>query len=81
MALAERLVSQMRSAWMMGLGTVIVLIVSGANTACDRDCCSRAFTDPMVDVLAAVGTKVGVPAFYVSFILAPLASNASEVGR
>uniref|UniRef100_A0A7S2HP56 EF-hand domain-containing protein n=2 Tax=Haptolina brevifila TaxID=156173 RepID=A0A7S2HP56_9EUKA len=48
---------------MMGLGTVLILI----------------FSDPMVDVLNNVGQRVGVPGFYVSFILAPLASNASEL--
>merc|ERR1719272_2366588 len=33
----------------------------------------------MGDVLGELGTRTGVPAFYVSFILAPLASNASEL--
>jgi len=37
------------------------------------------FSDPMVDVLSEVAERSGVPPFYVSFILAPLASNASEV--
>jgi len=37
------------------------------------------FSDPMVDVLTAVGERTGVPAFYVAFVLAPLASNASEL--
>jgi hypothetical protein len=35
--------------------------------------------DPMVDVLAEVGNRLDIPAFYVAFVLAPLASNASEV--
>jgi Ca2+/Na+ antiporter len=47
----------------MLLGTVLVLI----------------FSDPMVDVLAKLGKMTGVPAFYVSFVLSPLASNASEL--
>lgn len=47
----------------MGLGTFLVLI----------------FSDPMVDVLNETGDRMGVPAFYISFILAPLASNASEL--
>merc|ERR1711871_562061 len=47
----------------MGLGTVLVLI----------------FSDPMVDVLAEIGVRTDIPAFYISFVLAPLASNASEV--
>ena len=33
----------------------------------------------MCDVLSEVGNRIGVPAFYVSFVLAPLASNAAEV--
>jgi len=37
------------------------------------------FSDPMVDVMSNVGERVGVPAFYVAFVLAPLASNASEL--
>ncbi len=37
------------------------------------------FSDPMVEVLSEVADRIGIPAFYVSFILAPLASNASEV--
>jgi Ca2+/Na+ antiporter len=47
----------------MTIGTILVLI----------------FTDPMVDVLSAMGTASGVPVFYISFILAPMASNASEL--
>ena len=53
----------MRSLWMMGVGTVFVLL----------------FSDPMVDVLDSLGQRAGVPPFYVAFILAPLASNASEL--
>lgn len=48
---------------MMTLGTTLVLI----------------FSDPMVTVMSDFGARVGVPAFYVSFLLAPLASNASEL--
>jgi len=33
----------------------------------------------MVDVISNVGKKVGISAFYISFIVTPLASNASEV--
>merc|ERR1711916_324202 len=54
---------KIRSATLMFAGTALVLI----------------FSDPMVDVLSAVGDKMGVPPFYVSFVLAPLASNASEL--
>lgn len=47
----------------MAWGTVLVLI----------------FSDPMVAVLSALGARIGVSPFYVSFFLAPLASNASEL--
>eukprot|EP00045_Choanoeca_perplexa_P016259 m.217961 g.217961 ORF g.217961 m.217961 type:complete len:581 (-) comp17210_c1_seq2:101-1843(-) len=52
-----------RACWMMGLGTVLVLL----------------FSDPMVDVLDDIGTRTGIPSFYIAFVLAPLASNASEL--
>jgi len=53
----------MRAGWMMGLGTIVVLI----------------FSDPMVDVLSALGERLNIGAFYVAFVLAPVASNASEL--
>merc|ERR1712217_556047 len=52
-----------RSCWMMALGTVLVLV----------------FSDPMVDCLSEWGKRLGVSPFYVSFVLAPFASNASEL--
>jgi len=52
-----------RSAWMMGLGTGIVLL----------------FSDPMVGVLNTLGDRFNINAFYVAFVLAPVASNASEL--
>lgn len=52
-----------RSCWMMGLGTFLVLI----------------FSDPMVDVLSEWGNVLGVSPFYISFVVAPFASNASEL--
>lgn len=48
---------------LLGLGTIVCTLVS----------------DPMVDVISNVGKKVGISAFYISFIVTPLASNASEV--
>merc|ERR1719492_681042 len=48
---------------MMGLGTCMILI----------------FSDPMVDVLADWGRRLNISPFYVSFVLAPFASNASEL--
>jgi Ca2+/H+ antiporter len=52
-----------RSFYMMGLGTALVVI----------------FSDPMVAVLSELGVRTNIPSFYVSFVLAPLASNISEV--
>merc|ERR1712086_308849 len=52
-----------RSMWMMLLGTFIVLFVS----------------DPFVDVLNVWGKRLDIPGFYVSFVVAPFASNASEL--
>ena len=37
------------------------------------------FSDPMVDVLADFSVKTGIPAFYVSFLITPYCSNASEL--
>jgi len=37
------------------------------------------FSDPTVDVLAEIGHRVDISPFYVSFVLAPLASNATEL--
>ena len=37
------------------------------------------FSDPMVDVLTVLGKRIGVQPFYVSFIVTPIVSNASEL--
>jgi Ca2+/Na+ antiporter len=52
-----------RASWMMALGTAVVLVVS----------------DPFVDLLTAWGDRLDIPAFYISFVVAPFASNASEL--
>jgi Ca2+/Na+ antiporter len=52
-----------RSFTQMGIGTIVVVL----------------FSDPMVDVLSDLGTRTGIPAFYVAFVLAPLVSNGSEL--
>lgn len=54
---------KIRAAYQLFIGTALVLV----------------FSDPMVDVLSEVGARTGIPAFYVSFVVAPLASNASEL--
>jgi len=52
-----------RAFTMLFIGTALVVI----------------FSDPMVDVMQQIAERANLPPFYVSFILAPLASNASEV--
>jgi Ca2+/Na+ antiporter len=52
-----------RATWQMGLGVFVVLL----------------FSDPMVDVLGQIGDRTGIKPFYIAFVLAPLASNASEL--
>eukprot|EP00658_Telonema_sp_P-2_P044636 TRINITY_DN3252_c0_g1_i9.p1 TRINITY_DN3252_c0_g1~~TRINITY_DN3252_c0_g1_i9.p1 ORF type:complete len:543 (+),score=181.11 TRINITY_DN3252_c0_g1_i9:127-1755(+) len=52
-----------RAYWLMAGGLALIMI----------------FSDPMVDVLSEVGSRIHVGTFYVSFVLAPLASNSSEV--
>lgn len=54
---------KMRAFRMLAVGTAIVIY----------------FSDPMVDVMQEIAVRAGIPPFYVSFVLAPLASNASEV--
>merc|ERR1712070_186088 len=53
----------LRSCSMMGLGTFLVVL----------------FSDPIVDVFYEMGIKLHINPFYVSFVLAPMASNASEM--
>mmetsp|Transcript_9492 Transcript_9492/g.11878 ORF Transcript_9492/g.11878 Transcript_9492/m.11878 type:complete len:625 (+) Transcript_9492:49-1923(+) len=45
------------------LGTIVVLI----------------FSDPITDVLTEVGTRTGINAFYIGFVVAPLVTNGSEL--
>ena len=52
-----------RAAYMMGLGTLLVLLIS----------------DQMVQVMDELGKRTNIPGFYIAFVLAPLASNASEL--
>eukprot|EP00811_Abedinium_folium_P027990 NODE_4295_length_1908_cov_27.651881.p1 GENE.NODE_4295_length_1908_cov_27.651881~~NODE_4295_length_1908_cov_27.651881.p1 ORF type:complete len:556 (+),score=164.06 NODE_4295_length_1908_cov_27.651881:203-1669(+) len=52
-----------RALFSMSFGTVLVLL----------------FSDPMCDMLTVMGSKLKVSPFYISFVLAPLASNASEL--
>lgn len=37
------------------------------------------FSDPMVDAISTLGDLWGIPVFYISFILTPFCSNASEL--
>lgn len=54
---------KMRAAQLMFVGTLLVVV----------------FTDPAVEVMTEIAARIDVSPFYISFILAPLASNASEV--
>lgn len=53
----------MQACLLLLVGTLICTVVS----------------DPMVDVISHVGTKMSISPFYISFVVTPLASNASEV--
>jgi len=59
----QRIRIVLRSAWMMGLGVLLVII----------------FSDPMVDVFSSLGEVFHINSFYIAFVLGPLASNASEL--
>merc|ERR1719272_2493274 len=48
---------------LLTIGTVLILL----------------FSDPMCAVLSEIGSRTGIPAFYISFVVAPLASNGSEI--
>jgi Ca2+/Na+ antiporter len=52
-----------RAAWMMTLGTGLIVL----------------FSDPIVDCFSEIADRIGISSFYVAFVLAPLASNASEL--
>jgi len=54
---------KLRAFKMLATGTLLVLY----------------FSDPMVEVMQEIAVKASIPPFYVSFVLAPLASNSSEV--
>jgi len=54
---------KLRALYQTGAGTLLCLL----------------FSDPMVDLLSELGTRFGISAFYVSFVLAPMASNSSEL--
>jgi len=54
---------QIRAFTKMGAGLLLVLI----------------FSDPTVDLLSEMGKRLDISPFYISFVLAPMASNASEL--
>lgn len=59
----QQRIIKQRAFTMLAIGTILVLI----------------FSDPMVDVMQEIASRAGLNSFYVAFVLAPLASNASEV--
>merc|ERR1712136_192962 len=52
-----------RAVYKMTVGTFLVLV----------------FSDPMIDLMGAAAKLLDIKPFYVSFVLAPVASNASEL--
>ena len=48
---------------MLAVGTLLILL----------------FSDPTVEVISKLGEVTGIPSFYVSFVLAPLATNSAEI--
>jgi len=54
---------KLRAFKMLAIGTIMVVY----------------FSDPMVEVMQEIAVQASLPPFYVSFVLAPLASNSSEV--
>lgn len=54
---------KMKSAWMMLLGTAVVVI----------------FSDPIVACLSEIGSRLGIRAFFVAFLIIPFISNGSEL--
>jgi Ca2+/Na+ antiporter len=60
---AQQAAIKTRAFMMLFIGTTLVIM----------------FSDPMVDVMQEIAVRAGLSPFYVAFILAPLASNASEV--
>lgn len=54
---------KVKAAYALGVGTLLVCL----------------FSDPMVDVLDQMGDRTGLGSFAVSFLLAPIASNAAEL--
>eukprot|EP00403_Amphidinium_massartii_P019308 CAMPEP_0178412988 /NCGR_PEP_ID=MMETSP0689_2-20121128/22298_1 /TAXON_ID=160604 /ORGANISM="Amphidinium massartii, Strain CS-259" /LENGTH=563 /DNA_ID=CAMNT_0020034251 /DNA_START=98 /DNA_END=1789 /DNA_ORIENTATION=- len=60
---AQQVIIKRRAFMKMAFGTGLVLI----------------FSDPMVDLLGEIGNRLDISGFYVAFVLAPLASNASEL--
>jgi len=60
---AQQSAIKKRAFSMLIIGTILVVL----------------FSDPMVDVIGEIAQRTNISAFYVSFTLVPIASNASEV--
>merc|ERR1711935_274543 len=59
----QQIAIKLRAFKMLAIGTLMVLY----------------FSDPMVEVMQEIAVRANISPFYVSFVLAPLASNSSEV--
>jgi Ca2+/Na+ antiporter len=54
---------KLRALYLTGIGTLLVLV----------------FSDPTIDLFTELGNRLDISPFYVAFLLAPIASNASEL--
>ena len=61
-----------------GLSPMQIKIRAAATLALGLVVCV-VFSDPMVDALTEIGNRWGISPFYVSFIVTPVVSNASEL--
>jgi len=59
----QQLRVKFRAAWMMAFGVALIML----------------FSDPAVNVMDELGKRTGISSFYISFVLAPIASNGSEL--
>jgi len=65
------IVEEKDSKWKIGRKAGLILLIGTVFVAC--------FSDPMVETITRFASEVGISNFYVSFVVTPMASNASEL--
>eukprot|EP01095_Lingulamoeba_sp_RSL-Kostka_P014774 TRINITY_DN6575_c0_g1_i4.p1 TRINITY_DN6575_c0_g1~~TRINITY_DN6575_c0_g1_i4.p1 ORF type:complete len:251 (+),score=91.69 TRINITY_DN6575_c0_g1_i4:145-897(+) len=55
----------------IAFNSVVLMLLGGATVSI--------FSDPMVDVIDMFADEINIPVFYVSFVITPFCSNASEL--